>query len=82
MISRDQLQRGAADGGFQIESYEKAHMLIDLLESMRAHSFLGRRMALKGGTALNLFVLDFPRLSVDVDLNYIGGCDRAEGPFA
>jgi hypothetical protein len=43
---------------------------------MRAHPFLGRRMALKGGTALNLFVLDFPRLSVDIDLNYIGASDR------
>lgn len=77
MLSRNQLQRGAADGGFQIESYEKVHVLIDLLESIRAHPFLGRRMALKGGTALNLFVLDFPRLSVDIDLNYIGAPDRA-----
>jgi Nucleotidyl transferase AbiEii toxin, Type IV TA system len=34
-------------------------------------------MALKGGTALNLFVLDFPRLTVDIDLNYIGASDRA-----
>ena len=27
--------------------------------------------ALKGGTAINLFVRDFPRLSVDIDLTYI-----------
>ena len=27
MISRDQLQRGAADGGFQIEPYEKARSM-------------------------------------------------------
>jgi hypothetical protein len=26
--------------------------------------------ALKGGTAINLFVRDFPRLSVDIDLVY------------
>lgn len=26
--------------------------------------------ALKGGTAINLFVQDFPRLSVDIDLAY------------
>jgi predicted nucleotidyltransferase component of viral defense system len=67
MLSRDQLQRGAAEGGFQIESYEKIHMLVELLESIRGHPFLGRRMVLKGGTALNLFVLDFPPLSVDID---------------
>ena len=28
--------------------------------------------ALKGGTAINLFVRDFPRLSVDIDLTYLG----------
>jgi predicted nucleotidyltransferase component of viral defense system len=33
-------------------------------------------MALKGGTALNLFLLDVPRLSVDIDLNYTGAADR------
>jgi predicted nucleotidyltransferase component of viral defense system len=27
--------------------------------------------ALKGGTAINLFVRDMPRLSVDIDLTYI-----------
>jgi len=30
-----------------------------------------RCFALKGGTAINLFVRDFPRLSVDIDLAYI-----------
>ncbi|MCK7505531.1 MAG: nucleotidyl transferase AbiEii/AbiGii toxin family protein [Desulfobacterales bacterium] len=33
-------------------------------------------MVLKGGTALNLFVFDVPRLSVDIDLNYVGAEDR------
>lgn len=27
--------------------------------------------ALKGGTAINLFVRDMPRLSVDIDLTYL-----------
>jgi predicted nucleotidyltransferase component of viral defense system len=27
--------------------------------------------ALKGGTAINLFVRDLPRLSVDIDLTYV-----------
>jgi len=36
---------------------------------------------LKGGTALNMFVLDLPRLSVDIDLNYVGALDR-EGMLA
>src|SRR3990167_6106005 len=32
--------------------------------------------ALKGGTAINLFVRDFPRLSVDIDLVYLPNSDR------
>ena len=34
--------------------------------------------ALKGGTAINLFVRDMPRLSVDVDLTYLPVSPRAE----
>lgn len=77
MLSREQIQRAAADSGFQVESYEKVHVLVRLLEAVRTHPFLGPRMALKGGTALNLFVLGLPRLSVDIDLNYVGSSDRA-----
>ncbi|WP_319757046.1 nucleotidyl transferase AbiEii/AbiGii toxin family protein [uncultured Sphaerochaeta sp.] len=32
--------------------------------------------ALKGGTAINLFVRDLPRLSVDIDLTYLGFEER------
>ena len=34
--------------------------------------------ALKGGTAINLFVRDMPRLSVDIDLTYLPISGRAE----
>src|SRR5438105_15363959 len=34
--------------------------------------------ALKGGTAINLFVRDMPRLSVDIDLTYLPVQPRAE----
>jgi hypothetical protein len=33
--------------------------------------------ALKGGTAINLFVRNMPRLSVDIDLTYLPIADRA-----
>jgi hypothetical protein len=32
--------------------------------------------ALKGGTAINFFVRDLPRLSVDIDLTSIYSCGR------
>ena len=34
--------------------------------------------ALKGGTAINLFVRNMPRLSVDIDLTYLPVLPRAE----
>ena len=37
-----------------------------------------RAFALKGGTAINLFVRDMPRLSVDIDLTYLPVAPRAE----
>src|SRR5882672_10954838 len=33
--------------------------------------------ALKGGTAINLFLRDMPRLSIDIDLTYLPVADRA-----
>lgn len=37
-----------------------------------------RDFALKGGTAINLFIRDLPRLSVDIDLAYLPVAGRAE----
>lgn len=76
-LAREYLQRGAAESGFSVDSLEKVLMLVRLLNMIVAHPFMGPRVALKGGTALNLFVFNTPRLSVDIDINYIGAADRA-----
>lgn len=34
--------------------------------------------ALKGGTAINLFIRDMPRLSVDIDLTYLPVAGRED----
>lgn len=70
------LERLASDTSFQPDALEKVLQLLELLEAVRGHPYLGSRLVLKGGTALNLFVLDLPRLSVDVDLNYVGAVER------
>jgi predicted nucleotidyltransferase component of viral defense system len=75
-LTHAQLTALAAASGHHLEPLEKVLRLIDLLNALRAHPFLGPRLALKGGTALNLFIFDLPRLSVDIDLNYIGAADR------
>ncbi|MDP3445988.1 MAG: nucleotidyl transferase AbiEii/AbiGii toxin family protein, partial [Ignavibacteria bacterium] len=54
------------------EILEKVWHLLDILREISKNETLSSQFALKGGTALNLFYLNVPRLSVDIDLNYIG----------
>ena len=77
-ISAERLAREAEATGFRIEILEKVAHLLELLNALQAHPFLKSKLALKGGTALNLFGFDVPRLSVDIDLNYIGAEGREE----
>ena len=64
--------------GFKAEMVEKVLHLLNLLNVLNSHPFLKGKWVLKGGTALNMFMLALPRLSVDIDLNYIGALDREE----
>lgn len=75
-LGPDEIAATAATLGFRPDSLEKVFRLLSLLEALRTHAFLRPRIALKGGTALNLFLFDLPRLSVDIDLNYMGAGDR------
>jgi hypothetical protein len=63
--------------GFQPQVADKVICLLLVLDRLGAHPFAKSRLCLYGGTGLNLFVLGVPRLSVDIDLNYIGSADRA-----
>jgi hypothetical protein len=75
-ISREKLLAEASATGFRPDVLEKALQVLGLLEALHGHPLLKGRLALKGGTALNLFLFDVPRLSVDVDVNYIGSEER------
>lgn len=84
-ISPEQLREAAGATGFRPEIVEKALQLMRLLQALNEHPGIKDKFVLKGGTALNLFYFDAPRLSVDIDLNYVGasGVDemRAERPL-
>ncbi len=54
--------------------YPQVALLLDVLPYIAKESCF----ALKGGTAINLFIRDFPRLSVDADLTYLGSESRDE----
>jgi predicted nucleotidyltransferase component of viral defense system len=75
-LRQEDLLNVARAGGFRAEMLEKVIRLMDVLNELFHNTFLKQRLVLKGGTALNLFYLDMPRLSVDNDLNYIGAIDR------
>lgn len=75
-ISKEQLLHEATESGYRPDILEKVARLLGLLEGFVAHPFLRSRFALKGGTALNLFVFNIPRLSVDIDINYVGPAQR------
>lgn len=52
--------------------YKQVQLLVQLLPLIAEEDCF----ALKGGTAINLFVLNLPRLSVDIDLVYLPMNDR------
>jgi predicted nucleotidyltransferase component of viral defense system len=77
-LSAELVANQAASTGFRTDILEKVAHLLGLLTAMQSHPALKGKLALKGGTALNLFLFDIPRLSVDIDLNYIGAENRRE----
>ena len=54
--------------------YTQVQLLMSVLPTVAKQTCF----ALKGGTAINLFVRDLPRLSVDIDLTYIEKGNRDE----
>ena len=71
--SRRYYERIAAASGYPPGPLETVFRLADLLA--RIEKALPGELMLRGGTALNLLHLDAPRLSVDLDLDYIGAPD-------
>ena len=72
------LGRQARELGFVRDTFEKICRLADVLKWIHSDSFLAELLALKGGTALNLMILDLPRLSVDIDLDFSHNLSRDE----
>ena len=75
-FSAAEIQPIARPDGFDERVVEKVLHLVHLLNTLNSHPSLRGKWVLKGGTALNLFVLPHPRLSVDIALNYIGALER------
>lgn len=65
----------ARKANFNINTCEKVLRLSSILDFFQA-SEISTFLVLKGGTAINLFLLDLPRLSVDIDLDFNLPLDR------
>lgn len=76
-VSRALLERLAAETRFPARTLERVIRLGELVTDIGRHPLLTDALALKGGTALNLFFGEPTRLSVDLDFNYVANADRA-----
>lgn len=70
MFNKQALESEAGKFGFRRDTFEKVVRLKRILEFINADEYLNDHLWLKGGTAINLTIFDFPRLSVDIDMDY------------
>jgi predicted nucleotidyltransferase component of viral defense system len=70
------LEKKSKELGFIRDTLEKVLRLTDILEYFNINPMLKENLALKGGTAINLTLFNLPRLSVDIDLDYLGNDSR------
>src|SRR5665647_1408325 len=72
------LGKKAEELGFVRDTLEKVTRIADILEYLNTNPILKDSLALKGGTAINLTIFNLPRLSVDIDLDYLITNSREE----
>jgi len=75
-IDKGYLSQLARETGFIRDTLEKVIRLTEILHFLNTEPALSNRLALKGGTAINLVFFPLPRLSVDIDLDYLGADTR------
>ena len=71
------LEKKSAQTSFQKDNLEKVWRLTVLLKRITESHILREKFLLRGGTALNFIHLDIPRLSIDIDLDFIGALDKS-----
>ncbi len=71
IYNKAEIGRAAQEYGFVRDTFEKVLRLREVLRYMNEQEYLREHLILKGGTAINLIVFHLPRLSVDIDMDYI-----------
>lgn len=76
-LKKIDINRIADKANFSRNTTEKVLRLYSILKFID-QSEISNMLVLKGGTAINLFLLDLPRLSVDIDLDFALPLNRDE----
>jgi len=77
-FNRRELDTRAREYGFNRDTFEKVLRLRKILEFLNTHEYMREHLLLKGGTAINLTVFNLPRLSVDIDLDFVPNLNRED----
>lgn len=75
-FSRQYLTRLAQESNFIKDTLEKVLRLSEILKFINSDVVFKDKLALKGGTAINLTAVELPRLSVDIDLDFAVNVSR------
>ena len=76
--SKEYFERFSKKTNFHRDTLEKAYRLEDLSKEINRHPELKEGLVLKGGTAVNFLYFRYPRLSIDLDFNFIAGLEKEE----
>jgi len=77
-LNKIQLGRIANQSGFVRDTLEKVIRLTEVLKFVNEDEILSEHLLLKGGTAINLTILELKRLSVDIDLDFTPNLSKEE----
>lgn len=69
--NRVELGKEAQKYGFVRDTFEKVLRLKEILKFFNSQEYLSEHLVLKGGTAINTVIFNLPRLSVDIDMDFM-----------
>lgn len=76
--NRVELGKEAKKYGVVRDTFEKVLRLKEILKFFNSQEYLAEHLILKGGTAINMVIFNLPRLSVDIDMDFIPNGTREE----
>ena len=77
--SKQYINEIAQKSGFLANNTEKVIRLLDVLKFIDEElNRISHQLILKGGTAINLIYTNLARLSVDIDLDYVGSLEKEQ----